>query len=223
MSNHMNTDEEKEKAVADALAVRARFAALSPPALQAAVAGLLTGARSHKMWLSREVDDATLQRLYDLMKWGPTSANCSPARILFIRTREGKARLIPTLDAGHVAKVREAPVTAVIAYDTLFFEHLSRLFPAGDHASHFRTHPDAAEPYALRNSTLQGAWLMIAARALGLDVGPMSGFDNAKVDEVFFHGTSFKSNFMVNLGYGDVAALPPRLPRLTFDEMCTLL
>jgi nitroreductase len=111
MSNHMNTDEQKEQAVAEALAVRARFAALSPAALQAAVAGLLTGARSHKMWLSREVDDATLQRLYDLMKWGPTSANCSPARILFIRTREGKARLIPTLDAGNVAKVREAPVT----------------------------------------------------------------------------------------------------------------
>ena len=223
MSQHMNTDEQKEQAVSEALAVRARFSALSPATLQAAVAGLLTGARSHKMWLSREVDDAMLHQLHDLMKWGPTSANCSPARILFIRSREGKTRLIPTLDAGNVAKVREAPVTAVIAYDTLFFEHLSRLFPAGDHATHFRTHPDAAEPYALRNSTLQGAWLIIAARALGLDVGPMSGFDNAKVDEEFFHDTSFKSNFMVNLGYGDVAALPPRLPRLSFDEMCTLL
>jgi 3-hydroxypropanoate dehydrogenase len=223
MNPHMNTDEQKQQAVSDALAVRARFAALSPAALQAAVAGLLTGARSHKMWLSREVDDDTLRQLHELMKWGPTSANCSPARILFIRSREGKARLIPTLDAGNVAKVREAPVTAVIGYDTLFFEHLSRLFPTGDHASHFRAHPDAAAPYALRNSTLQGAWLIIAARALGLDVGPMSGFDNAKLDEVFFHGTSIRSNFMVNLGYGDVAALPPRLPRLSFDEMCTLL
>jgi 3-hydroxypropanoate dehydrogenase len=223
MSQHMNTDEQRERAVSEALAVRARFADLSPEALQAALAGLLTGARSHKMWLSREVDDSVLRQLHELMKWGPTSANCSPARILFVRSREGKARLIPTLDAGNVAKAREAPVTAVIAYDTLFYEHLSRLFPAGDHATHFRTHPDAAEPYALRNSTLQGAWLIIAARALGLDVGPMSGFDNAKVDEAFFHGTSFRSNFMVNLGYGDVAALPPRLPRLSFEEMCTLL
>ena len=179
--------------------------------------------RHHNGWTDRPVSDNTLREMFDLLKMAPTSANCSPARVLFIRSREGKARLIPTLDAGNVAKVREAPVTAVIAYDTLFYEHLSRLFPAGDHATHFRTHPDAAEPYALRNSTLQGAWLMIAARALGLDVGPMSGFDHAKVDEVFFHDTTFKSNFMVNLGYGDVAALPPRLPRLSFDEMCTLL
>lgn len=216
--------DEIRKAAADAVMhLRARFTALDPAALELAVEALLTGARSHKMWLGRPVDDALLHRIYDLMKWGPTSANCSPARILFIRTAEGKARLIPALDAGNVAKVREAPVTAVIGYDTRFYDHFARLFPAGDHAEHFHAHPSAAEPYALRNGSLQGAWLIIAARSVGLDVGPMSGFNNAKVDETFFAGTSVRSNFLVNLGYGDAAALPARLPRLSFDEVCTLL
>jgi len=212
------------KAAADAVMhLRERFTALDPAVLELAIEGLLTGARSHKMWLGRPVDDALLHRIYDLMKWGPTSANCSPARILFIRTAEGKARLIPALDAGNIAKVREAPVTAVIGYDTRFYDHFARLFPAGAHAEHFHAHPAAAEPYALRNGSLQGAWLIIAARAVGLDVGPMSGFNNAKVDETFFAGTAVRSNFLVNLGYGDAAALPARLPRLSFDEVCTLL
>jgi 3-hydroxypropanoate dehydrogenase len=216
-------DEKRKQAMDAVVQLRSRFSALDPAALDLALEGLLTGARSHKMWLARPVEDAMLHRLYELMKWGPTSANCSPARILFIRTAEGKAKLMPALDAGNVAKVREAPVTAVIGYDTRFFEHFARLFPAGDHAEHFRAHPEAADPYALRNSSLQGAWLIIAARALGLDVGPMSGFNNAKVDETLFAGTAIKSNFLVNLGYGDPAALPPRLPRLDFEEVCTLM
>ncbi len=216
-------DEKKRMLVEQVVGLRQRFAALEPEALRLALAGLLTEARSHKMWLARPVEDSVLHELYELMKWGPTSANSSPARIVFVRTAAGKARLVPALDAGNVAKVREAPVTAVIGYDTRFFDLLPRLFPMGDHAAHFRAHPESVEPYALRNSSLQGAWLIIAARALGLDVGPMSGFDNARLDHALFAGTTVKSNFIVNIGYGDPAAVPPRLERLAFEDVCTLI
>ncbi|MBC7781762.1 MAG: malonic semialdehyde reductase [Proteobacteria bacterium] len=213
----------KQLAIERALDLRTRFAGLDRDALALALEGLLSGARSHKLWLARPVEDAVLRELYDLMKWGPTSSNSSPARIMFIRTEAGKARLIPALHAGNVPKVRAAPVTAVIGYDMRFYDRLGELFPGADHATHFREHPETVEPCALRNGSLQGAWLMIAARALGLDVGPMSGFDNVKADEMLFAGTTVKSNFLVNLGYGDLASLPPRLPRLAFDEVCTLL
>jgi len=216
-------DEAKRQAIARVQTARSRYAALEPAARGAAIDALLREARSHKMWLDRPVDDALLRDLYDLLKWGPTSSNSNPARIVFARTAEGKARIIPALDPGNVAKVRAAPVTAVIGYDLRFHERLAQLFPLADHASHFRDHPEAAEPYALRNSSLQGAWLIIAARAMGLDAGPMSGFDNARLDELLFAGTSIRSNFIVNLGYGDPGALPVRLPRLGFEEACTLI
>lgn len=216
-------DEAKRQALARLQAVRTRYAALEPAARAAAIDALLREARSHKLWLDRPIEDALLRDLYELMKWGPTSSNSNPARIVFARTPEGKARILPALDAGNVAKVRAAPVTAVIGYDLRFHERLPELFPAADHASHFRDHPEAAEPYALRNSSLQGAWLIVAARAMGLDVGPMSGFDNARLDELLFAGTSIRSNFIVNLGYGDPAAVPARLPRLAFEDACTLI
>jgi 3-hydroxypropanoate dehydrogenase len=216
-------DDRKQQAIDHARDLHARFSKLDRASLALALEGLLTGARSHKMWLPQPVDDALLRELYSLMQWGPTSSNCSPARIVFVRTEAGKARLIPAMDAGNVPKLRAAPVTAVIGYDMKFHDHLPALFPVADHAAHFRAHPETIEPYALRNSSLQGAWLMIAARALGLDVGPMSGFDNAKVDAALFAGTSIRSNFMVNLGHGDAASLGPRLPRLGFDQVCTLM
>lgn len=216
-------DEAKRQAITRLQVVRARYDQLASDARAAAIDALLREARSHKLWLDRPVDDALLRDLYELMKWGPTSSNSNPARIVFARTPEGKARILPALDAGNVAKVRAAPVTAVIGYDLRFHERLGELFPAADHASHFRDHPEAAEPYALRNSSLQGAWLIIAARAMGLDVGPMSGFDNARLDELLFAGTSIRSNFIVNLGYGDPAAVPARLPRLAFEDACTLI
>jgi 3-hydroxypropanoate dehydrogenase len=151
---------------------------------------------------------------------GPTSANSSPARILFVRTPEAKARLIPALTPGNVDKTKAAPVTAIIGYDTRFYEWMpKKLFThRPEMADNFAKNPAGTEVTAFRNGTLQGAYLILAARALGLDAGPMSGFDPAKVDEAFFKGTTIKSNFLVNLGYGDSSGLFPRLPRLAFDE-----
>lgn len=180
---------------------------------------ILREARTHRAWLPRPVSDEELRRLYGLLKFGPTSANCSPARFVFVRTPEAKARLIATLFPSNVPKVEAAPVTAIVAYDTRFYEHLPRLFPGAD-VERFRRDPAFAERYAFRNGTLQGAYLIIAARALGLDVGPMSGFDHAQLDAAFFAGTSVKSNFLCNIGYGDASALPPRPPRFDFDEVC---
>lgn len=195
-------------------------------------------ARSHSAWLNRPVSDETLHQLYELMKWGPTSANSSPARILFVRTPEGKARLKPALAPANVDKVMTAPVTAIIAYDLQFYEKLSKLFPHNPAMrDRFAAAPELVEVTARRNSSLQGAYLIIAARALGLDCGPLSGFDNAKVDQEFFAAGQpardcdqefipdchLKSNFICNLGYGDSSKLFPRQPRLAFDEACTLL
>lgn len=198
---------------------------------------LFRDARTHSAWLNQPVSDETLRQLYDLMKWGPTSANCSPARILFLRTPEAKQRLLPALAPGNVDKTMAAPVTAIVAYDVKFYEHLPKLFPHADARSWFADTPELATATARRNSSLQGAYLMIAARSLGLDCGPMSGFDNAKVDHEFFPADAkantfqlehfadshVKSNFICNLGYGDPDKLFPRSPRLEFDEACKLL
>ncbi len=198
---------------------------------------LFREARTHNAWLNQSVSDETLRQLYDLMKWGPTSANCSPARILFLRTPEAKQRLLPALAPGNVEKTMAAPVTAIIAYDIKFYELLPKLFPHADARSWFTDTPELALTTARRNSSLQGAYFIIAARSLGLDCGPMSGFDNAKVDHEFFPAdpkenafqleyfpdSHVKSNFICNLGYGDTAKLFPRSPRLEFDEACKLL
>lgn len=199
---------------------------------------LFREARTHSAWLGHPVDDSLLHRLYDLMKWGPTSANCCPARIVFIRTKEAKERLRPALMPGNVDKTMQAPVTAIIASDSKFYELLPRLFPAMPSMKDmFSNSPEFAASTAMRNGSLQGAYFMIAARSLGLDCGPMSGFDNAKVDREFFPETPstdaadgafiargpVKSNFLCNLGYGDAAKLRPRGPRLEFDEACQLL
>lgn len=184
---------------------------------------ILTKARTHSAWLPEPVRDELLIELYNLMKWGPTSANSSPARIVFVKSSEAKAKLLPCLAEGNVEKTKAAPVTAIIAHDMEFYEQLPKLFPFADARSWFAGNKPFAESTAFRNSSLQGAYFIIAARALGLDCGPMSGFDNAKVDAVFFHGTSWKSNFICNLGYGDSSKLRPRGPRLEFDETCKIL
>ena len=181
-------------------------------------------ARTHSAWLDRPVDDSLLKRVYDLARMGPTSANMCPMRIVFVRTPQAKERLKPALDAGNVAKTLAAPVTAIIGMDVHFYEQLPRLFPHADARSWFKDLPESVLEYiALRNSSLQGAYFMLAARALGLDCGPMSGFDNAKVDAEFFAGTTVKSNFLCNLGHGDPAKLHPRSPRLEFAEACTIV
>ena len=183
---------------------------------------LLRGARTHYAWQDRSVPDTKLQELYDLLKFGPTSANSSPARFVFVRTAEGKAKLKGALSEGNIAKTMTAPVTVIVAHDTKFYDELPKLFPHADARSWFAGNDALAEVTAFRNGTLQGAYLIMAARAIGLDTGAMSGFDNAKVDEAFLAGTSWKSNFLVNLGYGDESGLFPRSPRLSFDEAARL-
>ncbi len=199
---------------------------------------LFREARTYSAWLDQPVSDETLRQLYDLLKWAPTSANTSPARLIFIRTPEAKQRLVPALAPGNVQKVMTAPATAIIAYDLLFYEKLPKLFPHSPAMrDQFARSPELVEVTARRNSSLQGAYLIMAARSLGLDCGPLSGFDNAKVDEEFFGAGKpcegcdqeffpeghVKSNFLCNLGYGDPAKLHPRGPRLSFDEACSLL
>lgn len=191
---------------------------------KAALDQLFLEARTHNAWLDREVPDSVLHELVDVMKLGPTSANCSPARVLFIKSREAKERLKPHLSSGNRDKTMAAPVTAIIGYDLKFYDHLTKLFPhEPDARSWFTGSEKAAHDAAFRNGTLQGAYLILAARALGLDTGPMSGFDNPGVDRAFFAGTDVKSNFLCNLGYGDPAALMPRLPRFAFEEMAKIL
>jgi 3-hydroxypropanoate dehydrogenase len=185
---------------------------------------IFRGARSHSVWLDRQVDDALLRRVYDLAKFGPTSANMCPLRIVFVKSREAKERLKPALDAGNVTKTMTAPVTAILGMDVHFYDKLPQLFPHVDARPWFKDMPENVLEYvALRNSSLQGAYFMLAARALGLDCGPMSGFNNAKVDAEFFAGTTIKSNFLCSLGYGDASKLFPRSPRLTFKEACQVI
>lgn len=169
------------------------------------------------------ISDAQLQALYELLKWGPTTANTCPARFVFVRSAQAKARLAPALDAGNRDKTLAAPVTVIIGHDLAFYEKSPVLFPHVESKGWFDSKPEAAlETIALRNGSLQGAYLILAARALGLDCGPMSGFDNAKVDVEFFAGTRVRSNFLVNLGRGDPASIFPRSPRLPFDEVCRI-
>ena len=188
----------------------------------AALDQLFRTARTQNAFQDRPVEDSQLRALYDLLKWGPTSANCQPARIVFVRTKEGKEKLRPALSAGNTEKTMAAPVTAIVAYDPEFYEHLPRMFPHDQTAITWFKGKPSAEPTAFRNGSLQGAYLIIAARALGLDCGAMSGFDNAKVDQAFFPDGKLKSNFLCNIGYGDPAKLFARSPRFTFEESCTL-
>lgn len=193
---------------------------------------LFRKARTHNVWLDKPVSDDLLRQLYDLMKYGPTSANSCPARILFLRTPEAKQRLLPALSPTNVEKTKQAPVTAIIGYDSKFFEQTPKLFPhnAGMR-DNFANNQKLAEVTAFRNGSLQGGYFILAARALGLDCGAMSGFDNAKVDAEFFSATAgnppefvdVKSNFLCNLGYGDASKLFPRNPRLAFEEACRLI
>jgi 3-hydroxypropanoate dehydrogenase len=185
---------------------------------------ILRQARTHNGFQAKPVTDVQLQAIYDLMRAGPTSANCSPARILFLRSKEAKQRLAPALSAGNLQKTMEAPVTAVLGYDLKFYDLLPRIFPHNQEArSWFAGKPEVIQTTAFRNASLQGAYFMIAARAIGLDVGAMSGFDNAKVDAEFWPDGTVKSNFLCNLGYGDPSKLFPRSPRLNFDEVCKVL
>lgn len=188
----------------------------------AALDQLFRTARTQNAFLDTPVSEDLLRELYDLVKWGPTAANGSPARFVFVTTAEGKESL-PALSEGNAAKTLAAPVTAIIGFDEDFHEKLPYLFPHADAKSWFDGPRTARTESAFRNSSLQGAYLILAARALGLDAGPMSGFDNAKVDAAFFAGTPIKSNFLVNLGYGDPAGLFPRLPRLSFDEAARIV
>jgi 3-hydroxypropanoate dehydrogenase len=184
---------------------------------------LFRTARTYNAWLDKEVSDAQLHQLYDLVKFGPTSANSSPMRLVFVKSAEAKAKLSPFLSEGNRAKTMAAPVTAIVANDHAFHEKLPQLFPHADAKSWFQGNQPLIDTTAFRNATLQGAYVILAARALGLDCGPMSGFDNAGVDATFFAGTTIKSNFLINIGYGDASRdLFPRSPRLSFDEACTI-
>ena len=187
---------------------------------------LFTQARTYsnvESWTDKDVSDTLLRSIIDLMKWGPTSANCWPMRVVFVKSPEAKEKLKPHLMEGNVDKTMKAPVTAIIGYSLKFYEKLPELFPHTDAKSWFEGKPDFIRETAFRNGTLQGAYLMIAARGLGLDCGPMSGFDKQGVDSAFFKGTDIKSNFLCNLGYGDKSKLHERSPRPDFDETCTIL
>lgn len=179
---------------------------------------LFRTARTQNAFLDTPVEDAQLQALYELLKWGPTAVNATPARFVFVKSAAAKEKLRPALSEGNLAKTLAAPVTVIVAHDEDFHEKLPYLFPHADAKSWFDGPRENRRETALRNSSLQGAYLILAARALGLDAGPMSGFDNAKVDAAFFAGTAIRSNFLVNLGYGDPAGVFARLPRLSFDE-----
>ncbi len=188
---------------------------LSPAALDQ----LFREARTQNKWQDKPVTDEAIRALYDTLKWGPTSANSSPARFIFVRTPEGKAKLKPALSAGNLEKTMNAPVTVIVAHDPKFYDELPRLFPHNQDAKNwFSGNYSLAEQTAFRNGTLQGAYLMIAARAMGLDCGAMSGFDAIKVEESFMADTGWKANFLVNLGYGDPAGVFARSPRLSFEE-----
>jgi 3-hydroxypropanoate dehydrogenase len=184
---------------------------------------LFEDARSHNAWLPTPVDDAQLQRLFDLMRMAPTSANCSPLRVLFLKSAEAKARLAPALAPGNLAKTMAAPVTAVLAQDLEFHEKLPRLFPHADARSWFAGKPEHIRITAFRNASMQGGYFILAARAVGLDCGPMSGFDNAAVDREFFPEGTVQSNFLCNLGHGDPSGLFARSPRFDFAEVCRVL
>ena len=215
----MNAPADDPRAAAQAgfRALKARIPRLSDDAIDL----ILRDARSHYAWTDRPVPRETLEALYEITAAGPTSMNCCPARYVFVTTDAGKARLAKALKPKNVAKMQDAPVTAIIAHDLDFWTHLPFLFPHEDRRPLFQGKPAHIEATAFRNGTLQGAYFMIAARALGLDVGAMSGFSNEIVDAEFFAGTTLKSNFLCNLGYADESALFQKLPRFPFDEVCS--
>jgi 3-hydroxypropanoate dehydrogenase len=192
---------------------------------QASLDRLFLQARTFHYWQDTAVSDDTLKQLYDLMRWAPTSMNCNPARIYFLRTAQAKERLYPALDEGNIRKVEDAPVTAIIAYDRRFHDQLPTLFPHIDARAKFVGNEPLIEDTAFRNGTLQGGYMILAARALGLDCGPLSGFDNDQVDRIFFaeHDRHLRSNFLCSLGYGDADQVKPRGARLDFDTACRLL
>lgn len=192
---------------------------IAPEALEQ----IYTGARTHNGWLDIDVPDSLLELAVDYAKWGPTSANCSPMRIVFVRSPEAKARLAPAMSDANRPKTMAAPATAIVAYDLDFPDSLPRLYPATDARSWFIGNETLIEETAFRNGSLQGAYLLLALRAVGLDCGPMSGFDRARVDAEFFQGTRIKSNFLINIGYGDPSKLYPRGPRLDFEEIARIL
>jgi len=196
---------------------------MKPPLSPEALDRVFRQGYTYHAWLPEPVETKLLHDLYDLMKLGPTSANCSPARVVFLTTPAAKERLAPALSPGNVDQVRQAPVTAIVAWDNEFYEHLPRLFPFADARSWFAGKPELIQETAFRNSSLQGAYLILAARSLGLDAGPMSGFDKPKVDAEFFPDGKWSSNFLCNLGYGDPSSLHPRAPRLEFEEACQVL
>ena len=181
-------------------------------------------ARTHNDWLDKDISNDILMEIFDLMKWGPTSANCSPARIIFVKSKASKDRLLPFVIESNLEKTKSAPVTAIIGYDINFHDHLPKLFPHNLDAQNWFNHSiDIAEETAFRNGSMQGAYFIIAARALGLDCGPMSGFDKEGVDNEFFRDTNIKSNFLCNLGYGDKTKLFERSPRFKFNEICEII
>ncbi|WP_223639974.1 malonic semialdehyde reductase [Corallococcus sp. EGB] len=184
---------------------------------------LFTEARTYPAWQDRPVKDETLRQVYELARMAPTALNSQPLRLVFVKSREAKERLKPALSPGNVDKTMQAPVTVIVAYDTAFHEQMPRLFPSRDLKSVFSAMtPEAREQSAFMNGTLQAGYVILAARALGLDCGPMGGFDKARVDEAFLQGTGWKSNLLLNLGYGDTARLLPRNPRLSFEDACRM-
>ena len=207
----------REKAQADVRTLRARKTHLDDDSIDV----ILRDARSHYAWTDKPVPRDMLETIYDIMAAGPTSMNTCPARIVFVTSDEGKARLAKSLKPANVAKMQGAPVTAILAHDLEFWTHLPFLFPHEDRRPMFEGKSAHIETTAFRNGTLQGAYFMIAARALGLDVGAMSGFSNETVDQEFFAGTTLKSNFLINLGYADEKALFQKLPRFDFDDICS--
>lgn len=199
--------------------LRRRIHALDADALDL----IFREARTYRAWQPREVSDVVLQQLFELMRFGPTSGNCCPARLVFVKSPEAKARLEPSLDAGNVDKTMAAPVCAIFAHDMAFYDDMGWLAPGMKFGDVLRKKPALAEETAFRNGSLQGGYFIVAARALGLDCGAMSGFDSAAVDREFFAGTEIRSNFLCNLGYGDPSGLRPRAPRHDFDQACTIL
>ncbi len=190
---------------------------------QSALDQIFSNARTHNFWLDKPVSDSILHAIYEQCKWAPTSANSSPARFIYVKSDSAKQKLKPAISEGNLEKTMGAPVTVIVASDFAFYDQLPALFPHADAKSWFVGNQALIDSTAHRNGTLQGAYFIMAARALGLDCGPMSGFDNAKLDEAFFAGTAIKSNFLINLGYGDAEKLFPRSPRLSFTDACQIL
>jgi 3-hydroxypropanoate dehydrogenase len=215
----LKSDNIRREAQNDVAGLRSKISSLTEDQVDL----ILSGARSHYAWKDTPVSDVQLQQIFDIMKMGPTSMNTCPARFVFVRSEEGKQRLATSLKPANVAKVMSAPITAIISYDIEFWTKLPKLFPHEDRRLHFEGKLKHSKDTAFRNSTLQGAYFMIAARAIGLDVGAISGFDNVAVDETFFKETALKSNFLCNIGYADETALFQRLPRFDFDDVCTII